>query len=78
MNLYLSYFKKEISTEGDNQPIGIVLGAAKDHVLVEYATESISNQLFISKYQFYLPDKKQLANELNKLLDDDHDHFAGR
>ncbi len=71
MNLYLNYFKKEISTEGDNEPIGIVLGADKDRVLVEYATESISNQLFISKYQFYLPDKKQLENELNKLLDDE-------
>lgn len=71
MNLYLNYFKKELSTEGDNEPIGIVLGAAKDHILVEYATESIGNQLFISKYQLYLPDKKQLENELNKLLDDE-------
>lgn len=71
MNLYLNYFKKEINTEGDNQPIGIVLGAEKDHILVEYATESISNQLFISKYQLYLPDKKQLENQLNKLLDEE-------
>lgn len=71
MNLYLNYFKKEVSTESDNQPIGIVLGAAKDHVLVEYATESISNQLFISKYQLYLPEKKQLENELSKLLNAD-------
>lgn len=68
MNLYLNYFKKEVNTEGDNPPIGIVLGAYKDHILVEYATESISNQLFVSKYQLYLPDKKQLENELNKLL----------
>jgi predicted nuclease of restriction endonuclease-like (RecB) superfamily len=71
MNLYLNYFKKEVSTEGDNEPIGIVLGAAKDNVLVEYATESITNQLFISKYQLYLPNKEQLENELNKLLSED-------
>lgn len=69
MNLYLNYFKKEVSRDDDNEPIGIVLGAEKDHVLVEYATEGISNQLFISKYQLYLPDKKQLEEELNKLLD---------
>jgi predicted nuclease of restriction endonuclease-like (RecB) superfamily len=68
MNLYLNYFRKEINTESDNAPIGIVLGAYKDHVLVEYATENISNQLFVSKYQLYLPDKKELENELNKLL----------
>lgn len=69
MNLYLNYFRKEENTEGDTPPIGIVLGAYKDQILVEYATENISNQLFVSKYQLFLPDKKQLANELEKLLD---------
>lgn len=69
MNLYLNYFKKEANTQGDNPPIGIVLGANKDRVLVEYATESISNQLFVSKYQLYLPNKKSLEYELNKLLE---------
>ncbi|MDW8297419.1 MAG: PDDEXK nuclease domain-containing protein [Raineya sp.] len=69
MNLYLNYFKKEVNTEGDNAPIGIILGAYKDHILVEYATESITNQLFVSKYQLYLPDKKVLESELNRLLE---------
>ncbi|WP_247232608.1 PDDEXK nuclease domain-containing protein [Telluribacter sp. SYSU D00476] len=68
MNLYLNYFRKEENTEGDNEPIGIVLGAYKDQILVEYATENISNQLFVSKYQLYLPDKQRLAGELEKLL----------
>jgi predicted nuclease of restriction endonuclease-like (RecB) superfamily len=71
MNLYLNYFAKEENVEGDNPPIGIVLGAYKDHILVEYATENISNQLFISKYQLYLPDKALLSAELEKLLEDD-------
>lgn len=70
MNLYLNYFRKEQNTEGDNPPIGIVLGASKDNILVEYATDNIGNQLFVSKYQLYLPDKKQLEKELEKLLDD--------
>lgn len=68
MNLYLNYFRKEENTEGDNKPIGIVLGAYKDQILVEYATENINSQLFVSKYLLYLPDKKQLEAELNKLL----------
>jgi hypothetical protein len=29
MNMYLNYFKIEENTEGDNPPIGIVLGANK-------------------------------------------------
>jgi predicted nuclease of restriction endonuclease-like (RecB) superfamily len=69
MNLYLNYFTKEENVEDDNPPIGIILGAYKDHILVEYATQNITNQLFVSKYQLYLPDKKQLQSELEKLLD---------
>ncbi len=68
MNLYLNYFKKEENVENDNEPIGIILGAKKNDVLVEYATGSISNQLFVSKYQLYLPDKKLLKEKLQQLI----------
>jgi predicted nuclease of restriction endonuclease-like (RecB) superfamily len=37
MNMYLNYFKSEENTEGDNPPIGIVLGTDKNDILVEYA-----------------------------------------
>ncbi|MFA5329370.1 MAG: PDDEXK nuclease domain-containing protein [Prolixibacteraceae bacterium] len=70
MNLYLNYFKKEESTEGDNEPIGIILGAHKNHILVEYATDSITNKVLLSKYQLYLPNKEQLQKQLSKLIED--------
>jgi len=70
MNLYLNYFKKEESSEGDNEPVGIILGAHKNHILIEYATDSIANKVLLSKYQLYLPDKKALQNQLDKLLGD--------
>ncbi len=70
MNLYLNYFRKELNEADDNPPIGIVLGAYKDKILVEYATENINNNLFVSKYQLYLPDKETLQNELKRLLDE--------
>jgi predicted nuclease of restriction endonuclease-like (RecB) superfamily len=70
MNLYLNYFKKEEATEGDNEPVGIILGAYKNHILVEYATDSITNKILLAKYQLYLPNKSQLENALNKLLDE--------
>lgn len=69
MNLYLNYFKTEESVEGDNEPIGIILSAGKDEVLVEYATGGISNKIFVSKYQLYLPDKKQLENQVKAILE---------
>ena len=69
MNLYLNYFKKEEATEGDNEPIGIILGTKENHILIEYATDSITNKVLLSKYQLYFPDKKILQNALNKLLE---------
>jgi len=70
MNMYLNYFKAEENTENDNEPIGIVLAAHKDEILVEYALGGISNKLFVSKYQLYLPDKELLRKELRFLLGD--------
>lgn len=69
MNLYLNYFKTEESVEGDNEPIGIILSADKDEVLVEYATGGISNKIFVSKYQLYLPDKKQLEKQVKAIIE---------
>jgi predicted nuclease of restriction endonuclease-like (RecB) superfamily len=68
MNFYLNYFKKEENMADDNEPIGIILGASRDEVFVEYALSSIQNAIFVSRYQIYLPDKAQLENELRRLL----------
>jgi predicted nuclease of restriction endonuclease-like (RecB) superfamily len=69
MNLYLNYFKTEESVEDDNEPIGIILSADKDEILVEFATGGISNKIFVSKYQLYLPDKKQLQRKVKAILE---------
>lgn len=71
MNLYLNYFKTEENVEGDNEPIGIILSADKDEVLVEYATGGISNKIFVSKYQLYLPDKKQIAQQVKAIMENE-------
>ncbi len=70
MNVYLNYFKKEVCQIDDNPPIGIVLGARKDEILMEYALEGIENQLFAAKYQLYLPKKEELQIQVNQLLAD--------
>jgi len=70
MNLYLNYFAEEENEKDDNPPIGIVLGAYKDKILVEYSVKNISNKLFVSKYQLYLPNKEELQKELIKIIED--------
>jgi predicted nuclease of restriction endonuclease-like (RecB) superfamily len=71
MNLYLNYFRTEESVEGDNEPIGIILSADKDEVLVEYATGGVSNKIFVSKYQLYLPNKKQLEKQVKAIMENE-------
>ncbi|OGC14345.1 hypothetical protein A2246_03340 [candidate division WOR-1 bacterium RIFOXYA2_FULL_37_7] len=68
MNMYLNYFKKEEMAKDDSEPIGIVLGAQKNHTLVEYALGGISNKLFASKYQLSLPDKKSLKKAFENIV----------
>jgi predicted nuclease of restriction endonuclease-like (RecB) superfamily len=73
MNMYINYFKTEENQANDNEPIGIILTTDKDDILVEYATGGITNQLFVSKYQVYLPDKEILKQEVQKLLNEDNE-----
>lgn len=70
MNLYLNYFKAEICMPDDNPPIGIILGAKNDRILMEYALQGITNKLFVARYQLYLPKKEELQAQLEKILDD--------
>lgn len=69
MNLYLNYFKNEVCQPDDNPPVGIVLGARKDELLMEYALQGIDNQLFAARYQLYLPNREELQSQLNILLE---------
>lgn len=71
MNLYLGYFANEENIEGDNPPVGIILSRNKDELLVEYATYQMNSQLFVQKYQLYLPDHESLRHELELTLRQD-------
>ncbi len=68
MNLYLGYFAKEENQPEDQPPIGIILSRNKDELLVEYATYQMSSQLFVQKYQLYLPDREELRREIEQTL----------
>ena len=69
MNFYLNYFKEEVCADDDNPPVGIVLGAEADRITMKYATAGLENNVFISRYQLYLPKREQIEAELRHLLD---------
>ena len=68
MNFYLNYYREEMNTEGDTEPIGIVLGTHQNRLVMHYALQNITNQVFVSRYQLYLPDREQLETEFRRFM----------
>jgi predicted nuclease of restriction endonuclease-like (RecB) superfamily len=68
LNTYVNWYARHEMTEGDNPPVGILLCTQKNHALVEYALAGMDNQLFVSKYQLELPDKKQMQQFLEEQI----------
>lgn len=62
-------FERIALSKDKKEPIGIILSAEKEHISVQYALGGISNKLFVSKYQLYLPKKEELEKEVKKILD---------
>ena len=69
MNMYLNYFKEEENVDSDNEPIGIIIATDKHEFLVKYATGGLSNKIFVSKYQLYLPDQKLLEDKIKEIIE---------
>lgn len=70
MNLYLNYYENAVNSEDDGKPIGIILCAEKDNVMLEYALGGLSNNIFASTYTYYIPNKEQLISEIEKVLEE--------
>lgn len=60
LNSYVSWYRAHEMSPGDNSPIGILLCTQKNHALVKYALAGMNSQLFVSKYQFALPDEAEM------------------
>ena len=68
LNTYVSWYRKNMMTAGDNPPVGILLCTQKDHALVEYALAGIDNGLFVSKYLLELPKKEEMQRFIEEQL----------
>ena len=69
MNMYMGYFANEENEPDDNPPVGIILSRNKDELLVEYATYGMDSNLFVSKYELYLPNREELKKLVSGILD---------
>ena len=64
LNFYLNYYKHEVMQADDNPPVGILLCTDYAETTVRYATEGLSQNLFVSKYRLQLPSEEDLRSYL--------------
>lgn len=61
-------YPREENMPDDNPPIGIILSRDKDELLVKYATYGMDSNLFVSKYELYLPNVDELKKLVNNII----------
>lgn len=71
MNMYMGYFATEENEKDDNPPIGIILTKNNNELVVEYATYNMDTNLFVSKYELYLPNKEELKKLVDEIINED-------
>lgn len=70
MNMYLNYYANEVNDDGDGKPIGIILCADASEIVAEYALGGLENQIFDSKYVYYIPDKDELIRQVQDVIEE--------
>ena len=70
MNMYLNYYAHEVNGEEYDKPIGIILCTSNSKIVAEYALGGLENQIFASKYIYYIPDKEDLVKQVQDVIND--------
>ena len=70
MQMYVNYYDRYEKTEDENPTIGILLCSDKSDAMVEMTLPENSN-IYASKYELYLPDKKLLQSKLKEWIEEE-------
>jgi len=66
MQMYVNYYQRDVTIDGENPPIGIVLCAEKNDAVVRYTLPEGKRRIFASRYKLYLPTEDELALEIQR------------
>ncbi|MAD40943.1 MAG: hypothetical protein CL623_00920 [Arcobacter sp.] len=66
IDMYVNMYDELEKSKDDNPTIGIILCTDKDETIVKYSHINDKDNLFVSKYQLYLPSEEELKEELEK------------
>jgi predicted nuclease of restriction endonuclease-like (RecB) superfamily len=66
IDMYVKMYDDFEKDDNDNPTIGIILCTDKDNTVVKYSSINDNENLFVSKYQIYLPTEEELKAEIEK------------
>ena len=66
MQMYVNYFDRYVKVNDELQTIGILLCDGKNDTVVELTLAEDAN-IYASKYQLYLPSKREIADQLARV-----------
>ena len=66
----LHYYASEVNDEDDEKPMGIILCADTSEIVAEYALGGLENQIFASKYVYYIPNKEELIEQVQAVINE--------
>lgn len=68
LDFYLEALDRQVKKEKENPSVGLLLCAAKNDEVVEYAMSRTMSPMLVSQYQLQLPDKAVLEKKLQQLV----------
>jgi hypothetical protein len=67
MDFYLEGLDRQFKKPDENPSVGLILCAAKNDEVVEYAVSRTLSPMMVAQYQLQLPDKEVLRKKLQEL-----------
>ena len=68
LDFYLEALDRQVKKENENPSVGLLLCAAKNDEVVEYAMSRTMSPMLVSQYQLQLPDKAVFEKKLQQLV----------
>jgi predicted nuclease of restriction endonuclease-like (RecB) superfamily len=66
IDMYVNMYDDLEKNESDNPTIGMILCTDKDETIVKYSHINSKDNLFVSKYQLYLPSEEEFKREIER------------
>ncbi len=66
MQMYVNYYDRYVKTKNENKTVGIILCRNKNDALVQITLPEDNKQVFASKYETVLPDKRMLEKLISE------------